>query len=65
MKEKHYNYLWAGIIVLSIIGIFLVIKMAYANPLNLPNYAFTKPEIKEAYTYVKLEEDELTDLPCN
>ena len=65
MKEHRYNYLWAFVLVLSIIGIFLVIKLAYANPLDLPNYAFTKPGIKDAYSFAKLEGDKLTGLPCN
>ena len=65
MKEYHYNYLWIGIFVLSLIGIFLVIKMAYANPLGLPDYAFTKPSIKEAYSFAKSDIDKLTGLPCN
>ncbi len=65
MKEHHYNYLWIGLIILSIIGTFLIIKFAYANPLELPDYAFTKPGIKEAYSFAKLEGDKLTGLPCN
>ena len=65
MKEHHYNYLWIGIFILSIVGTFFVIKLAYANPLDLPNYAFTKPGIKEAYSFAKLEGDKLTGLPCN
>jgi len=65
MKEHHYNYLWAGIILISILGTFFLIKMTYANPLNLPNYAFTKQAIKEAYSYAKLNESELDGLPCN
>jgi len=65
MKEHQYNYLWIGIFILSIIGTFFVIKMAYANPLDLPNYAFTKPGIKEAYSFAKLEGDKLTGLLCN
>ena len=65
MKEKNYNYLWIGMFVLSIVGTFFVIKLAYANPLDLPNYAFTKPGIKDAYSFAKLEGDKLTGLPCN
>src|SRR3989344_5503005 len=65
MKDHHYNYIWMGILVLSIIGAFLIIKMAYANPLDLPNYAFTKPGIKEAYSFAKINGDKLIDLPCN
>ena len=65
MKEYHYNYLWIAIFVLSIAGTFFVIKLAYANPLDLPNYAFTKLGIKEAYSFAKLERDKLTGLPCN
>ena len=65
MKEKNYNYLWAGILILSIAGTFFLIKIAYANPSELPNYAFIKPEIKKAYSFAKLSSDKLTGLPCN
>jgi|SRR3989344_225340 len=65
MKEHHYNYLWIGIFVLSIIGAFFIIKTAYANPLDLPSFAFTKPAIKEAYSFAKLDSDKLDGLPCN
>ena len=65
MKSNQYNYLWIGIILLSILGTILLIKMAYANPLDLPNYAFTKPSIKEAYSFAKIESDKLKGLPCN
>ena len=65
MKEHSYNYLWAGIFIISIVGAFFIIKFAYANPLDLPNYAFTKSGIKEAYSFVKLEGDKLIGLPCN
>ncbi|MDO8460283.1 MAG: PCYCGC motif-containing (lipo)protein [Nanoarchaeota archaeon] len=65
MKEYHYNYLWIGIFIISIIGTFFLIKLAYANPLDLPNYAFTKPDIKEAYSFAKLDSNKLTGLPCN
>ena len=65
MKEHHYNYLWIGIFIFSIVGTVLIIKMAYANPLDLPNYAFTKPGIKEAYSFAKTDSDKLVGLPCN
>ena len=65
MREKYYNYLWMGIFIISIVGTFLVIKIAYANPLDLPNYAFTKSGIKEAYSFAKSDSDKLTGLPCN
>ena len=65
MKEHHYNYLWVIVLILSVVGAILVIRMAYANPLYLPNYAFTKPGIKDAYSFAKLEGDKLTGLPCN
>ena len=64
MKNK-YNYLWIGILLASIIGGIFLIKMAYANPLNLPSYALLKPQIKEAYSYAKIEGDKLNELPCN
>ncbi len=65
MKEHHYNHLWMSLLVLSIIGTFFIIKLAYANPLDLPNYAFTKPGIKEAYSFAKSDGDKLAGLPCN
>ncbi len=65
MKENHYNYLWIGVFILSIALAFFIVKLAYANPLDLPNYAFTKPGIKEAYSFAKLDSDKLTGLPCN
>ena len=65
MRDNHYNYLWIGIFIISIIGTLFIIKLAYANPLDLPDYAFTKPGIKEAYSFAKLERDKLADLPCN
>lgn len=64
MKNK-YNYLWVGILLASAIGGIFLIKIAYANPLDLPEYALLKPEIKEAYSYAKLNGDKLNDLPCN
>jgi len=64
MKNK-YNYLWLGILLASVIGGIFLIKVAYANPLNLPDYALLKPEIKEAYSFAKLEGDKLNNLPCN
>ena len=65
MNHHHYNYIWISIFALSIFGALLLIKAAYANPLDLPDYAFTKPAIKEAYSFAKLEGDKLTGLPCN
>ena len=62
---KNYNYLWFGILILSIIGGVILIKTAYANPLNLPDYAMLKPDIKEAYSYAKLNSEMLNGLPCN
>jgi len=65
MNSHHYNYMWVGILVLSIIGALLIMKTAYANPLDLPTYAFIKPDIKAAYSYAKLDADKLIGLPCN
>src|SRR3989344_8872183 len=65
MKDHHYNYIWIAILIMSIIGALFLIKIAYANPLDLPNYAFIKPNIKEAYSFAKLNVTELTGLPCN
>ncbi len=64
MKNK-YNYLWIGILFLSIIGGIFLIKTAYANPLNLPDYSMIKPGIKEAYSFAKLDGEKLNGLPCN
>ncbi len=64
MKDK-YNYLWLGIIVISLIGFLFLVKMAYANPLGLPDYAFIKSGIKEAYSFAKLNPEMLEGLPCN
>jgi len=65
MKENNYNYLWVAIFIISIAAAFFIIKLVYANPLDLPNYAFTKSGIKEAYSFAKLEGDKLVGLPCN
>ena len=62
---KNYNYIWIGILIISIVGGIFLIKMAYANPMNLPNYAMLKPQIKEAYSYAKLNQERLDGLPCN
>lgn len=62
--NKH-NFIWAGLLALSVIGILFLIKLAYANPLSLPDYAFTKPSIKEAYAFAKESPSSLIDLPCN
>jgi len=64
MKNK-YNYLWIGILLVSIIGGILLIKVAYANPLKLPDYALLKPQIKEAYGFAKMNQEMLDGLPCN
>ena len=63
--ESKYNYLWIGILLVSVIGGIFLIKVAYANPLNLPDYALLKPQIKEAYSFAKIEGDKLKGLPCN
>ena len=65
MKEHHYNYIWVAVLLFSILGVFFLVKTAYANPLDLPNYAFVKGDIKDAYTFAKLEGDKLEGLPCN
>ena len=65
MNKKGLNFIWIAILAASLIGAFVLFKAAYANPLGLPDYAFTKPGIKEAYSFAKLERDKLTDLPCN
>ena len=65
MKEHHYNYIWIILIAISLIGMFFLIKTAYANPLDLPNYAFTKPVIREGYEFAKLNPEKLEGLRCN
>ena len=65
MKQHKANYIWIGILMISVIGMIFILKVAYANPLDLPNYAFTKPNIKEAYSFAKLDGDKLDGLPCN
>ncbi len=62
---NSHNFIWAGIIVFSIIGFFYLLNVAYANPDELPDYAFTKPDIKEAYLFAKTNYQDLDGLPCN
>ncbi len=62
---KIHTFIWLGILIASLIGGIFLIKIAYANPLNLPDYAFTNPQIKEAYLYAKLNASNLDGLPCN
>ncbi len=61
---KH-NYIWAALVIASVIGMLVLLKAAYSNPLGLPDYAFTKPNIKAAYSFAKLDGSKLLDLPCN
>ncbi len=65
LEASRHNLIWILVITLSIIGAFLLVKIAYANPLGLPEYAFTKPGIKEAYAFAKISPDKLEGLPCN
>jgi len=65
MIQNKYNILWVFILTASLLGAFLLVKSAYANSLELPDYAFTKPGIKEAYSYAKLNQVNLEGLPCN
>ena len=62
---EKLNILWIGILLASIIGGIFLIKMAYANPMDLPSYALLKPQIREAYSYAKLSSEKLNGLPCN
>lgn len=62
---KLHNFIWIGTIIFSLIGFFYLFNTAYANPSDLPDYAFIKSDIKEAYFFAKLEGDKLTGLPCN
>ncbi len=59
------NYFWIAILIASLFVAFFFFKTAYANPLGLPDYAFTSQDIKEAYTFAKTNGDKLLDLPCN
>ncbi len=65
MKTHHYNFIWIFILVVSLIGVFMLVKIAYANPLGLPTYAFTGLRVKEAYSFAKLSPESLDGLPCN
>ena len=62
---KSHNFIWLGIIVLSIVGFFYLFNTAYANPSDLPDYAFIKSEIKEAYMFAQTNYQDLVGLPCN
>lgn len=62
--HKH-DFIWIGIILVSLVGTLFLVKTAYANPSGLPNYAFLKSDIKEAYEYAKLNSEKLNGLPCN
>lgn len=65
MKESHYNFIWVGIIFLSVVGMLILIDKAYANPSELPDYAFTNLKVKEAYEFAKTNGSMLEGLPCN
>lgn len=62
--SKH-NYFWLGILILSLIGTLILFRIAYANPSDLPSYAFVNSQVKEAYEFVKLSPEKLEGLPCN
>ena len=49
---------------ISIAAFFYLFNMAYANPMNLPDYAFINSEIKEAYTFAMTNYQDLVGLPC-
>ena len=59
------NLVWVGVIVFSLTGLFYLFNTAYSNPSGLPDYAFTKPNIREAYEFAKSNYDDLLNLPCN
>lgn len=61
---KSHNFVWVGVTVVSLIGFFYLFGVAYANPSELPDYAFINPEIKEAYLFAKTNYQELVGLPC-
>ncbi|NCO11648.1 hypothetical protein GW924_03530 [Candidatus Pacearchaeota archaeon] len=62
---KSHNFLWLGVIAISLIGFFYLFSLAYANPSNLPDYAFINSEIKEAYVFAQTNYQDLLGLPCN
>ena len=62
---KTHNFFWIGIIVFSLIGFIYLFNVAYANPYELPSYAFITPEIKEAYLFAMTNYEDLVGLPCN
>lgn len=59
------NLLWLGILIVSGIVFVYLLNTAYANPSELPDYAFTKPDIKKAYEFAKMNQNMLDGLPCN
>ncbi len=59
------NFVWIILLIAGIVGAIILFKGAYANPSDLPDYAFTKPAIKDAYTYAKFSPDALNGLPCH
>lgn len=61
---KSHNFVWIGAIIISLVGFFYLFNVAYANPSELPDYAFIKPEIKEAYLFAKTNYQDLVGLPC-
>ena len=60
-----HNLIWFGVTAFSLIGFFYLFNIAYANPSELPDYAFIRPEIKEAYLFAKTNYQDLVGLPCN
>ena len=64
MTHKQ-NIVWIAVILSSLIGVFYLFNTAYANPLSLPDYAFTKPDIREAYEFAKTDYQDLVGLPCS
>ncbi len=61
---KH-NLIWIGLIGISLIGFLFLFNTAYANPENLPDYAFINGEIKEAYTFAQTNYQDLLGVPCH
>lgn len=63
--SRNHTVLWVAVLVVSLIGFLFLFKTAYANPLDLPNYAFTKPAIREAYAFATTNSADLEGLPCS
>ena len=64
MSHKH-NLIWLAVVLASLGGFFYLFDAAYANPMSLPDYAFAKLDIREAYEFAKTISADLEGLPCS